>query len=157
MAPSTNDVSSLIVAAKCGSRAALGGLLERFCARLTGRVRNLLGAKLALKIGESDVVQETLMAAAVKFPGFKGRTEKEFEHWLARIFYQRAEDTRKYFHAAKRDVRREMPLYGSVASRSQANVKENSSKWEVGLKSVAHVRHIDRPAGRVSACREPLF
>ena len=132
MSASTNDVSSLIVAAKSGSRTALGGLLECFGARLTDRVRSVLGAELTLKIGESDVVQETLMTAALKFSGFRGRTENEFENWLTRIFYRRALDTRKHFYAAKRDVRREKPLYGSAVNRSQADDSDDSTPEGVG-------------------------
>lgn len=130
MSPSSIGINCTIAAAKRGSREALGDLLERHGVRLTRRVRGLLGARLAVKIGPADVVQEALMTASFKFPGFKGKTEKEFEHWLARILHRRVLDTRKYFHAAKRDVRRERPLTGSDVNRPARNETESPAHGE---------------------------
>ena len=76
-------LAPLIDSARQGSREALGQLLEGYREYLLNQARHALSPYLRSKVGASELVQETLLAALQKFPDFKGCTDKELAGWLA--------------------------------------------------------------------------
>src|SRR5262249_131220 len=74
-----------LVAARAGSRAALGRLLELCSLQLFPLAQQQLAADLQAKLGASDLIQETLAEAFRDFRQFEGQTEVELLAWLRRI------------------------------------------------------------------------
>jgi RNA polymerase sigma factor (sigma-70 family) len=64
--------------------------------------------ELVQKIDDSDVIQETLHAARVKFEQVEPKNSKEVRGYLRRIMISKIQDLRRRFlQTEKRDVRRE--------------------------------------------------
>lgn len=108
--------------ARAGCPDALGRLTER-CRQYLMMVANKeLNGDIKAKVGASDLVQETLLTAQQIFPRFEGCYEGELEAWLRRILLNKIQHvTRSYYHAAKRDIRREQRIDDdSAAAEAQA-------------------------------------
>lgn len=109
MSSGSSDLLALrFQAALDGSSRALGELLEAVRAELYEAALRQLGSSLQAKAGASDLVQESLLAAAVGFPQFKGNTVGEFKVWIARILEHRTIDLARKFRNSTRDVSREL-------------------------------------------------
>jgi len=99
--------------ARAGDTHALGVLLSGFRDYLLVIANGELDAAVRAKCGPSDVVQDTFISAQRAFHQFAGATTAELQHWLKQIVLNRCRDMHAaYRDAAKRDVRREMPLEG---------------------------------------------
>jgi RNA polymerase sigma-70 factor, ECF subfamily len=130
MARAPGRVKSLIDAAKCGSKEALGELLERYRIVLKRKAHRHIGADLIKKVDTSEVVQETLFAAVREFPKFKGCSEDEIIGWLVRILVHRIQNLGKQFHSGKRDVGRETPLTKDIAQGLQMREPADENERE---------------------------
>lgn len=109
--PGDQECDAAILAARYGSREAMGCLFDR-CFHYLLRVANTeLNPKLRAKGDPSDIVQETFLRAQRGFDSFKGDTEKELLAWLRTILrHQISNFSRDYLRTAKRQVHRETPL-----------------------------------------------
>lgn len=133
---SSGTAEACFAAAVRGSSQALGELLEAFRKPLEDAASGQLGTSLNGKVGISDLVQESLAAAAIGFPQFRGKTVGEFRAWIAQILENRAVDLARRFRSRSRDVAREhrnghMMLNGLDDARltaSQQVVHEESLK-----------------------------
>jgi RNA polymerase sigma-70 factor (ECF subfamily) len=123
--PQSVDVAALLAAARLGHEQSLGELLGQFRTYLT-----LVGAahfqrRLQPRVSPSDVVQEALLRAHRHFHQFRGQTEHELTAWLREILVNSlARFVERHVRAAKRDLRREVPLeaFGdAVASFAQVS------------------------------------
>lgn len=85
-----------------------------------------LDRRLLRRVGPSDLVQETLLAAHRDFRTFRGRSEQEFLAWLRRILIHCLhEAVDVHLRARKRDLRREISLddqAGDTLERSWDNL-----------------------------------
>jgi RNA polymerase sigma-70 factor (ECF subfamily) len=109
--PPAERVTRLLQLARDGSRGALGQLLNAYRPFLLAIATEQLDSELKAKAGPSDAVQETFLDAQHAFDKFKSDTETEFRVWLHAILMNNLADLRKrYFKAAKRQVRRERHL-----------------------------------------------
>jgi RNA polymerase sigma-70 factor (ECF subfamily) len=90
---------------------ALGETLEAFREYLLRVADRGLGRDLTAKIGASDLVQETFMAAQRSVAAFRGQSEAEWRAWLESILRHRLANARRYYRdAGKRCVGQEVPL-----------------------------------------------
>ena len=107
--PESNELDSLIVAARAGSPTALGTLLERcrdYLLLIAGRE---LGRDLQGKIGASDLVQETFVRAQEVFGSFHGTREDELLGWLRKMLLNNILVVRRHYsETLKRDILREV-------------------------------------------------
>jgi len=111
MFPAKEELTSLIAEAKAGSKEAQGQVLERYRPYLRTKAMQLLDAGLRAKVGESDLVQDTLLRALKGFKEFHGCSPEQTGCWLARILKNRAEYLiRKYRGTRKRDLALERTL-----------------------------------------------
>src|SRR5262249_32668615 len=70
-----------------------------------------LGPDLSAKVGASDLVQETLLAARRDGEAFRGETPDDLKTWLTAILRHLMANTRRqYFDTAKRRAGAEVPL-----------------------------------------------
>src|SRR5262249_55786718 len=105
------EVESKIEAARRGSAAALGQVLETCRAYLLAIANQELDAELKAKVGPSDVVQDSFLEANRDFEKFNGRTQEDLRAWLRRILLHNVANVRRQFQETeKRRVDREVPL-----------------------------------------------
>jgi RNA polymerase sigma-70 factor (ECF subfamily) len=96
---------------RAGSEQALAEVFSCFRERLRQIIRFRLDYRLARRISESDVLQETFIAAAKRLPHFSQQREMSAFLWLRLIAGQQLIDLhRQHLHAEMRDVRREVSL-----------------------------------------------
>ena len=70
-----------------------------------------VGQRLQGKVDASDLVQETFLDAAKRFPQFRGTSEAEMTRWLRQILAAKLADMlRRYLGAKGRDVRLERDI-----------------------------------------------
>lgn len=89
---------------------ALGAVLDLLRPMLIHRAHQELGSDLRGKIDPDDIVQDSLLKAFCAFDRFRGTTEAELIVWLCRIVHSTTASVRRRFHAACRDVARELPI-----------------------------------------------
>lgn len=92
--------------------AAARALFDRYADELRDRVHRRLPRALRRKIGDSDVIQETYLAAFRDLWQFeaRGSDEAAFKRWLASILENRIRDEIRRFAAQKRDAKREVSI-----------------------------------------------
>jgi RNA polymerase sigma-70 factor (ECF subfamily) len=104
-------VDECLLAARAGSRDALGQALEACRHYLLRIAREELDSILQAKASPSDLVQETFLEAQRDFAEFQGRTEGELLAWLRQaLLHNLANLARHYRATAKRQVEREVNL-----------------------------------------------
>jgi RNA polymerase sigma-70 factor (ECF subfamily) len=112
-------VDERLQAARQGSAEARGELLEGCRAYLLLIANTDLASDLRAKVGASDLVQETFLAAHQDFSRFRGRSEGELLAWLRSILMGTLSDfSRRHCQTAKRKLAREVPLAGSQRART---------------------------------------
>src|SRR5690606_11230576 len=70
------------------------------------------------KIGDSDIVQQTMFAAVGGIDQFRGGTEGELRAWLRQILVRQICQLDRDLHRDKRDVRRERSMEQKLAHSS---------------------------------------
>jgi RNA polymerase sigma-70 factor (ECF subfamily) len=107
----TAELEEWIVAARTGSREALGKVLEVCRPYLLVIANEELESNLKAKVGPSDLVQECCAKAQTVFPRFNGRKRSELLGWLRQILLNELAGYReRYRQTRKRDIAREIPL-----------------------------------------------
>src|SRR5262249_46344878 len=108
--PAPNLVDCLL-AARAGSREALGEVLEACRAYLLLVANKEIDPQLQAKGGASDLVQETFLEAQRAFGRFQGTTADELRAWLRQLLLHNVADFgRRYRGTGKRRVEREVRL-----------------------------------------------
>ena len=83
----------------------LARVFEPYRAFLTLVARRSIGPALAGKVGVSDIVQETFLAAQRCAGTFRGTTELQWRSWLKTILLNHLANQRRYHAAEKRRCR----------------------------------------------------
>jgi RNA polymerase sigma-70 factor (ECF subfamily) len=105
--------------ARGGDEPALGELLQLYRPYLSLLARLKADRQLQAKLDDSDLVQDTCLAAHRDFHQFRGATEKEFTAWLREIMAHVAANLAREHHRQKRDVKLERQLYKLLNQSSQ--------------------------------------
>src|SRR5262249_6332621 len=102
------DTDVLLEQARCGDGPAREQLLTRHRARLLRMVAVRLDRRLATRVDPSDVVQEALAEAALRWQDYLRDRPVPFYPWLRRLAWERLVKLhRRHLHARKRSVLRE--------------------------------------------------
>ena len=157
--------TELIAAARSGCSDSLGELSERYRRYLLTIARGSLSPALRVKVGASDLVQETLLHVQAKFERFDGTSEEQLLNWMRRILYFRAlQVARKFGGTVARDVRRELSIQNSdsgvrlppladpaLTPRAEMLAREQFEDLNAALarlsaeeRRVIQLRHVDR-------------
>jgi RNA polymerase sigma-70 factor (ECF subfamily) len=105
------DWAALLVAARGGSAAARGRILNAFRPYLLAIADGFVDSDLRAKAGPSDLVQDSLLECEQNFYQFAGSQPDEMRAWLRQTLVFNAASFRRQFHTgAKRNVNREVPL-----------------------------------------------
>lgn len=116
---SNTNIGRLLNEAQEGCNDSMTHLLEPCREYLMAVAKSELDSWLRVKIGASDLVQETFVAAYKKIKDFRGTSEPEFLGWLRTILLNNlATNVRSYRFTEKRRVDREIPLTQAVTRAS---------------------------------------
>jgi RNA polymerase sigma-70 factor (ECF subfamily) len=100
----------LLARCRSGDPAAIGQLVEQFRLILLDEVNRGLDGDLRAKVGCSDIVQESMLAAQRSFSQFSGSQRGEFLAWLYKIVRNdMLETVRRFKYSTKRNIERESP------------------------------------------------
>ncbi len=127
MTTTTTSVRTLISRARDGDRDALGRLLEHHRPYLKLLARRIIGERLASRLDESDVVQQTCLSAFGRIEGFEGDEPDQFVAWLRTIHEHNVRNVlRDHVSAQKRTVNREQGLEGDDVVREIVPSQQSS-------------------------------
>jgi RNA polymerase sigma-70 factor (ECF subfamily) len=102
--------AELLAQARADSRQAYQQLILPFERLLRYQARRHMRRRLQAKVSASDFIQKTYLKAFESLDQFHGNTYEEFAHWLLGIMDHVADDERRDYYSASRDVSREVPL-----------------------------------------------
>ena len=109
-----NESQVLFDQARAGDDASLWSLTEQFRPYLKALVRRNIGAHLAGKVDDSDIVQQSLIRAVSKFREFEGVHVAQWQAWLVAIVKNETRNTVRFWHQQRRDAMLERnPVNGS--------------------------------------------
>ena len=100
----------LVAQAQDGDTSALDQLCGVYTERVRRMVRFRMGPELRSRLESMDLVQEALVEAVLDLDQFRYATEGDFLRWLSRIVENTIRDHVDKAHAAKRDIRKQVPL-----------------------------------------------
>ena len=106
----STDTTTLLHAARAGSREALNDLFERCGPRLLALIRLRLGPELRARLESRDVLAECLLTAFQKLDQLRQADGVSLMAWLARIADNQIRDLADHHQRQRRDVRREEPF-----------------------------------------------
>lgn len=107
-----SDIRELIERARCGAPEAIGRIFEAARGQLLELADRELPSDLRMKVGPSDVVQETAVDMQRDFGQFSGTTAEECFAWLREVLQHNVVDLiRRYRDAQKREAARETSLH----------------------------------------------
>jgi RNA polymerase sigma-70 factor (ECF subfamily) len=105
-----DKTQELVMLAKGGDESALGLLCGAYAERVRRIIRLRMGLELRSKLESMDIVQDAMLAALRDLDRFTYSSEGDFLRWLCGIAENQIRGSLDRFHAAKRDIRREVPL-----------------------------------------------
>jgi RNA polymerase sigma-70 factor, ECF subfamily len=110
----------LLDAARVGEPAALGSLLESYRQYLTILARVQLDKAMQVKVGASDIVQETFLEAHRDFVQFRGQSVPELLGWLRQILARNLANQIRHFRGTQsRDIRLEQGIAFALGQSSE--------------------------------------
>lgn len=116
---SITQMTRLLHIVRKGGTESISGLLEPCREYLLAVANSELDSWMRVKVGASDLVQETFVAAYKNFEDFRGASEAELLGWLRTILLNNmATIVRSYRFTEKRCVDREVPLSHAVTRAS---------------------------------------
>jgi RNA polymerase sigma-70 factor (ECF subfamily) len=118
---SSQKTRQLVALAKEGDDSALDQLCRVYAERVRWMVRLRMGKEFRRKLDSMDMVQDALIHALGGITDFTYENEGDFVRWLSKITENTIRDNRERFHAAKRDIRKEIPL-GEGGRRSDSKL-----------------------------------
>jgi RNA polymerase sigma-70 factor (ECF subfamily) len=116
----------LLLRAKAGDAAALGGLFAHYRDRLRRMVHLRLDRRVAGRLDPSDVLQEAYLDVARRFPEYAAAPAVPFYVWLRALTGQRLIDLhRRHLGSKMRDAGQEVSLYrGALPQASSASLAQ---------------------------------
>ena len=110
MQTAQDKTQHLVILAKEGDETARNQLCGVYVERVRRIVRLRMGSELRSKLESMDIVQDSLMSALRNLKDFNYSNEGDFLRWLSRIAENQIRGNLDQLHAAKRDMRKEVPL-----------------------------------------------
>ena len=107
---SLQRTQELVAQAQDGDTSALDQLCGVYTERVRRIVRFRMGPELRSHLESMDLVQEALVEAVLDLDQFRYSNDGDFLRWLSCIVENTIRDNKDKAHAAKRDIRRQVPL-----------------------------------------------
>jgi len=140
-APSPADPTDeeLIRRVRAGDERAAAVLFARYEPQLRARARRVVG-RMPRKVGVSDVLQETHLAAFAGIDRFEDQGPGSFRRWIESILDHKAADEVKRHLRAGRDARREVSRDADAPSPDPAGEAPTPSAVAMGEEERAALR-----------------
>ena len=119
-----------LAAARAGSSAKVGRLLERYRQYLLAIAAAELPQPLAGKVGASDLVQETLVKGYEYFGKFEGRSPEQLGAWLRQILLNHLTNVARSYQGQKRNLEREEELDSQLALQEESTASQKLASTE---------------------------
>ena len=119
-----------LAAARDGSSAKVGHLLDRYRQYLLAIAAAELPQPLAGKVGASDLVQETLVKGYEYFGDFGGRSPEQLGAWLRQILLNHLTNVARSYQGQKRNLQREEELNGQVVLQEESTASQQLASTE---------------------------
>ena len=120
--------------ARGGCEVAMDRLFKAARDYLRMAARNAVDSDVRGQFSESDLVQETLMAANRGFAKFDGQTEQQFLSWLRRIFVNNLLNQYRAFRkTAKRDRSKERSIDGGLVANEMIATARSDSPSQLAI------------------------
>lgn len=132
---------------RAGSTEALAAVFSRYRERLRRIVQFRIDYRLAGRVADSDVLQETFIAAVKRLEHFGKQTEMPAFLWLRLLVGQQLVDLhRQHLQAEMRDVRKEvaLPQPGGSPHTSMAIAAQLAGKLTAASEVVARAERIEK-------------
>lgn len=132
---------------RAGSTEALAAVFSRYRERLRRIVQFRIDYRLAGRVADSDVLQETFIAAVKRLEHFGKQTEMPAFLWLRLLVGQQLVDLhRQHLQAEMRDVRKEvaLPQPGASPHTSMAIAAQLAGKLTAASEVVARAERIEK-------------
>lgn len=137
MSDTEQDHQLLMNKIRQGSEEALGEAFTQYNDRLRRIVRFRLDYRLAGRVSESDVIQETYIAAAKRVEHLENYQDMTPFLWLRLLVAQKLTDLhRVHLQAEKRDVRREVALLAGPSAHTSVAMAANLIGAKTGASSL---------------------
>ena len=143
MTPSASHLGRLIQKARRHEPGALDQLLASYRNYLALLARTGLDVSLQGKADPSDLVQDALLKAALRFGQFRGRTDAELAGWLRQILARCLADFLRRYRTGGRRAAREQSLdellerssqaMGRVLAREGASPSASAERRDLGV------------------------
>lgn len=111
----------LVAQAQEGDASALDQLCGVYAERVRRIVRYRMGPELRSHLESMDLVQEALVEAVMDLDQFVYSSEGDFLRWISRIVENTIRDHVDKAHAAKRDIRKQVPLDRAAGPASRSS------------------------------------
>ena len=105
-----DSICGLIQQAREGSTDARNQLMAQLRSYVALVASKVSVPELNAKLGNSDLIQESIVLAVEKFDQFKGKSEAELFAWIKVILENEVRQAKRSFRSEKRDIFRERPL-----------------------------------------------
>jgi len=148
------NYESLLKRARGGDDQALGTLLDEFRPYLNLLARRAMDGRLAGRIDDSDVVQQTFLSAVRRFSEFSGDGTSALAAWLQKIHERNLIDTaRRHIDAQRRSVSSEATQV-TIEPIAEAELTSPSQRMMRGENAVRLARAISQlPEDQAEAVR----
>ncbi len=108
---STDAADDLVARMRAGNKDALATVFSTYRERLRRIIQFRIDYRIAGRVSDSDVLQDTFIAAAKRLPHFSKQSEIPAFLWLRLLVKQQLIDVhRQHLQAEMRDVRKEVSL-----------------------------------------------
>jgi len=97
----------------------VGPVLEKYRQYLLAIAMAELPARLAGKVGASDIVQESILKGCQNYGSFQGSSPEQLAAWLRAILLNHLANVTKAYSTGMREVTREQPADSRIAASGQ--------------------------------------
>jgi RNA polymerase sigma-70 factor (ECF subfamily) len=130
----------LIGRARAGNRDAVADFIGEYRDYLLLIANKYLDFSIRAKLGPSDVVQQTMLAALERLDQFRGESEAEFRAWIRQILKNDLLDANRRFRVTqRRQVGRETSLDDSRQAHPEALDQANTPGTDALLREQAEL------------------
>lgn len=151
------EAAELIRRAKDGDPDALGQLIEQCRPYLLAIANAEIDSGILGKVGASDIVQTSLLSAHRCIQDFRGECRQELLAWLRSILVHDLKQTRRYFHAEKRQVDAERPLAEESRLAESAQLSDNCDSPSSVISEREQEEHLYRALDGLSAAERQVI
>lgn len=117
MSSESDTAAAMVARLQAGDDAALAELFALYHDRLKRIVNFRMDKRIAGRVSDSDVIQESYISATKRIEHFRSKPDLPFFVWLRLLIQQQLADLHRYhLQAEMRDARKEIPLEATGVS-----------------------------------------